>query len=614
MSTTLSDKFRNEISWNGYRSDILKSGLQKYIRRGIIHKALYCAGELDLFKEAPTRGETIRTNFLHRLMIIFLEDVVNLSIFNDIYELIDKLFIERENKNRDKTKEEEWISKVVSLLSLSQKARICSHIRAIFNYKYIPILSSYPSIEMLWKEINQNELFISSFSSKLEFMCNMFRKYLSQKNILCIYYAFQIHLSDEKLQKKVLKSAKPVWFIFEELKNKINEDILTKFINWYKNHLGTVKEGFMCWLVPLLSYLNIIPNGKYPEDEKYDDTWTKNRKFEKIEIDEYVVDRHTRNGHSKNLVEFAVNGAFVSNEANFISPLWKKFYEDGKRFEENQPILGENQIKIIRKKPRIINDVPVKRMKPKINTICEEDKEYDLIVRTQLNTGSSKTDVYFAKDLSGKIVVVKGPYHDRNQIDILVRNTEWKKRNNLQYIPFEIKQMIPNRWLEGIPLGIRNKIDRNQLAWFIVFESILEETQLKTKLHSSKIWPETEVVDWSKVDLHFDYKDKELTEMEHIDYIHALLYRYVRGIPDLADRNFLMVNNHVISIDEEFEFHTVKLQSELKKNKTEYIHNWLQNNYHKLSIQNWIVNDNEYEKERMSIIKNKVSCLELFSN
>ena len=84
MSSKLSDKFRNEVSWNGFGSDVMKSGLQKYIRRGITEKALFCAGELDLFKEALERGETIRTNFLHRLMVIYLEDVANLEIFNDI--------------------------------------------------------------------------------------------------------------------------------------------------------------------------------------------------------------------------------------------------------------------------------------------------------------------------------------------------------------------------------------------------------------------------------------------------------------------------------------------------------------------------------------------------
>jgi hypothetical protein len=63
LNNKLCDKYRNEITWNGYNLDIAKSALQKYIRRGILDKALYFAGELDLFKECENRGEIIRTNF-----------------------------------------------------------------------------------------------------------------------------------------------------------------------------------------------------------------------------------------------------------------------------------------------------------------------------------------------------------------------------------------------------------------------------------------------------------------------------------------------------------------------------------------------------------------------
>jgi hypothetical protein len=100
-STKMSSKFRNEITWNGYRTDIMKSGLQKYIRRGILEKSLYCAGELDLFKDDMDRGETIRTNFLHRLMIIYLEDVENYALFNKVNKLINFIFDEREKKSRN---------------------------------------------------------------------------------------------------------------------------------------------------------------------------------------------------------------------------------------------------------------------------------------------------------------------------------------------------------------------------------------------------------------------------------------------------------------------------------------------------------------------------------
>ncbi len=634
MSTLLSDKFRNEISWNGYTSDILKSGLQKYIRRNQLHKALYCAAELDLFKHSPTRGETIRTNFLHRLMIIYLEDVENLSIFPEIDELFKKIFLEREKQDsRDFQKEEEWISKIVYLLCSSKKARICSHIRSIFYKKYmIPnILSKYPSLQFISQQIHNDESSQSSIS--LEFHCNMFKKYYNEKNILSIYYAFQIDLSQEKLSKKSLSSYKPVFFIFETLINPFNKNHIMKYVYWYKEHLGTMREGFLCWLLPLLSYLEIIPNGTMiSEDEKYESTWDKNRRMEKIEIDEYVIDRHTRKGHSKTMVEFALNGAQVENEANFVNPLWKKFYEDTKRFEEDLPLLGEyNDPKIVtnnnthntmetniiskeEEKKKIFRTRPkVKIFNPHMDKykIPIETDEYQFIVLTQLVTSHSKQDVYFAKDKNNKLVVVKGPYPSLFPIEILQRHTEWKKQNHLPYISFEIKEMIPDRWPEGIAMGIRNSVERTKTAWFIIFDSVIEENQIKIKKHQSKCWPETEVVDWSTIPLHFDYT-QSLTSQEMTDYVHGLLFRYLHGVSDLADRNFLKVKGHIISIDEDIENKNVNLYSELKRNKSEYIQNWLETNYHRLDVLQWPETDSRIKNQRLKEIQNREKCIKLF--
>lgn len=601
QSSVLSDKFRNEISWNGYGSDILKSGLQKYIRRGMTEKALYCAGELDLFKEAPKRGEVIRTNFLHRLMIIYLEDVENLAIFDTIDRLMRLILHERDKSDRSKENEEAWISEVVQHLSLSTKARMCSHIRAVFNPKYQvdELTTTYPSLQPLWKEIEMNKI----SSTNLEFNCKMFKKYLKERHLLSIYYAFQIDLSDEKLPEKCFKSTKPVWFIFQELCTPFNKTFIQKFMDWYKDHIGGMKEGFMCWLVPLLSELSLLPQqgSAGNEEEKYNG-WDTNRNGVLIDIDDFVVDRHTRKGHAKSLVEFASNGAFVENEAEWVNPLWKKFYEDGKRWEEKQPIIGE------------IRAPKKKKVRPTLVTplcVVSEMTEYSFIVRTQLTTSNTKMDVYFAKDCEGKLVVVKGPYKDRVEIDILERNTSWKIKNGIPYLPFQIRQMLPDRWNEGTPLGARNKINRNELSWFIVFDSVIKEEQLRTKMHSSKLWTETEVVDWDLIPLHFDYKTNKYSDEEIADYVHALLFRYVRGISDLADRNFLCFNGHIVSIDEDIENHHVNLYGELRKNKAKFIYDWIETNYEKLELSKWQGNTDR-EMECLKQIQTKETCLKLF--
>lgn len=630
MSSKLSDKFRNEVSWNGFGSDVMKSGLQKYIRRGNIDKALYCAGELDLFKEAAERGETIRTNFLHRLMVIYLEDVANLAIFNTIDKKINETIAERVfSEKRLKVKEEKLISDIVVLLCRSKKARICSHIRAVFNPKYNidSLLSKYPSIKCLWNMIEVNKK-NNGEKEEFEYNCGLFKKYLKEKNILAVYYAFQISMSDVKLKTKCFGKSKPVWFIFKELINPFNQKTIEKFMSWYHLHLDTIKENFLCWLVPLLVELGIVPQGdkvKFDDDE-YCEGWDRNRRGEKFEVDDFVVDRHTRKGAGKSLVEFAVNGAYVENEAEFVNPIWKKFYEDGKRWEDGKEVIGEVEVKEEKclpeeSKNEVVEDKP-KRRRPKVAPQGElkdplsplETEEYQFLVRTQLNTSRNKQDVYFAKDQSGKLVVVKGPYTTLEDITILREHLEWKKANKLPFINFEVKEMIPDRWYEGVPLGIRNKVDRTSKAHFIIFDSVIFEEQLVKKKHSSKIWPETEVVDWDKIPLHFDYKTRELTEQEMIDYVHNLLYRYLFGISDLADRNFLMVSGRVISIDEEIQGKLDVVNIELRKNKCLFIQNWLKDNYEKLNINKWflIKTATRVQLLKFEEITNKEYCLRLF--
>jgi hypothetical protein len=397
MSHLLSDKYRNEITWNGYRSDIMKSGLQKYIRRGNMEKALYCAGELDLFKEAPERGEIIRTNFIHRLIIIYLEDAPNIAILNKISNLIQSLMDLRsaaallmENFKRDTQKEEEKVSELVKLLVLSPKGRICSHVRAIFNpaYHTKELLEKYPSIAKYVEEIKSNkEYMVKNNINELDFNCSMFTKYLKAKSVIAAYYGFQIHNSTEKLKEKYHNSSKPVYYIFKKLNETINPFVNTQLISnceyFYKEQIGQMKEGFLSWLVPLLHHIGLIPYGEIPSIDKYAITdgaapWDKNRAQEKIEIDDYVEDKHTKKGRNKGILEFALQGAKVTNEATYINPVWKRFYEDSKRFEEGIAILGENYTdnntfvneSITIKVP--INELKVKR-KPRIGIIPKKE-------------------------------------------------------------------------------------------------------------------------------------------------------------------------------------------------------------------------------------------------
>ena len=630
-SSQLSTTFRHQISWNGYSLDLVKSGLQKYIRRGETEKALYCAGEIDLFKTAEKEGETVRTNLLNRFLVIYMEDVENLSILNRVHTLTNHLYEERKKSEKRSTADEErWISELVILLCHSTKARICSHIRAIFNptYHTSALMTGYPSIRVLWEEIAKNEEErVAKSQQKLAYHSNRFAHYLQKKHILAVYYAFQIAQSEEMLEKRILGSATPVWFLFNLLSQVSSVAAIT--MSWYKNHLKGMKEGFMCWLVPLLSYLEYLPKGNVPHvDVAYPMNWDRNRAGDVLVMDDYVVDRHTKMGRSKTLIDFAMFGAHVENEAEYVNPLWKAFYNDGKRWEEGKPVLGELLSEATSSEATLSeatsSEATLSEVVQEEHDFEEERKNppnetaaYDFIVRTQISTSNSKMDVYLATDTTTKkLVIVKGPYQSRKEITILKGVTEWKKAHHLPFVPFIVRSLLPDRWPEGVALGARNRISRADPAYFFVFDCVISKEEIKTKMHSSKVWPLTEVIDWKQIPLHFDYEKRLLTNQEWKDYVHALLFRYVVGISDLADRNFLMRNGRVISIDEDIEGHDVHLYSELKKNKAAAVCTWINIHYDELGVMNWKVKDeyNEGERQRLACIQDKNKCLSLFQS
>jgi hypothetical protein len=529
-------------------------------------------------------------------------------------------------EKRSTADEERWMSELVVLLCQSTKARICSHIRAIFNptYHTSAMMAAYPSIRVLWDEIAKNEAErVEKSQQKLVYHSNRFAHYLQKKNILSVYYAFQIAQSEEVLEKRILGSVKPVWFLFNLLSQV--SPVTTITMSWYKNHLKGMKEEFMCWLVPLLSYLDYLPKGTIPLVENaYPMNWDDNRAGKVLVMDDYVVDRHTKMGRSKSLIEFAMIGAHVENEAEYVEPMWKAFYNDGKRFEEGIPVLGDGTGALSATTTAlsaessateavsndVVYDVEEERKNPPNETAA-----YDFIVRTQISTSNSKMDVYLATDTTTKkLVIVKGPYQSRKEITILEGVTEWKKAHHLPFVPFIVRSLLPDRWPEGVALGARNRVSRSDPAYFFVFDCVISKEEIQTKMHSSKVWPLTEVIDWKKIPLHFDYEARLLTNQEWKDYVHALLFRYVVGISDLADRNFLMRNGRVISIDEDIEGHEVHLYKELKKNKAAAVCIWVKTHYDELGVMNWKVKDdyNEGEKLRLACIQDKNKCLSLF--
>ena len=124
----------SSISYYGYKLDILKSALQKYLRRREEKKMLWCLGEIYLFHVfAKTQQEKrcargVITNLLNRIIIMLDEELLFAEW--DRY-LICRSLIER----FEKSKREDFMTliKLCKLLCSSKLLRLNSDIRGYFD-------------------------------------------------------------------------------------------------------------------------------------------------------------------------------------------------------------------------------------------------------------------------------------------------------------------------------------------------------------------------------------------------------------------------------------------------------------------------------------------------
>jgi hypothetical protein len=123
----------------------------------------------------------------------------------------------------------------------------------------------------------------------------------------------------------------------------------------------------------------------------------------------------------------------------------------------------------------------------------------------------------------------------------------------LPSLSYKILYLIPDRFGDT-PLGLRNRIDRSRPHPFIVCDALFDEEQIPARIHSSKLWPPTELVDFDQITSfsHFDFKKMKKDDYKmHLILVKTLLFRYVFGLGDIAPRNFIVKGDQFYSIDED---------------------------------------------------------------
>lgn len=218
----------------------------------------------------------------------------------------------------------------------------------------------------------------------------------------------------------------------------------------------------------------------------------------------------------------------------------------------------------------------------------EYESEYaTFILRVQLVCGNSKTDTYYAQK-DGRILFVKGPVEEVED-----KAEEDKKHLGLPCVNTWVEWLIPDLFtdFQKNPLGRRHTrfVDCSKPQPFLISEVLFDyklPEEIPWKMHSSTVWPETRVVDFSKVGGMSHLTVHHLSDSNLLrEFVLTIFYRYVYGMGDLATRNFIVRGDHIYSVDEDvvdrnFDLHNnlrrhpaihAKINEEVETNREWYI-------------------------------------------
>lgn len=330
--STIKNEFANEIQMihsrvkglrasttlHGLSMDVLKSALQKYARRGEFKKGIRCLLDAESYAFAfdPSAGTTsantaikaIRTNIMNRLVIIALEDCMDPSILQAVYEVSRKW---NDSRNTDT-----GMTEIVWLYKLLCKAG---------KGRYISVVKLYINAASKTPEFRQKyNLDYTHVADPLA----VFQSLLQIGDIRCVQYLKDIQPGD------AWSCAKNACSSYESALSAINvlHKLDKSFNNKHAEHSYILYHAMFLALHPE----RVRPSGDVGKPMSADRLIEVYRKhlssISDIQIDDYVLDMHTKKGAgglARDAMHFALEGAKIENvNADLVTPDEIKKYND----------------------------------------------------------------------------------------------------------------------------------------------------------------------------------------------------------------------------------------------------------------------------------------------
>jgi len=341
----------SSLSYYGHKLDILKSGLQKYLRRREEEKMLWCLGEIYLFKvyanseqeKRATRG--IITNLINRIIVMLDEELlfIEWDKYLIIYNLIEKF--EKEERN-------DFVSliKICKILCNSRLLRRNSDINAYFNFGMRKADGKKP--EILEEREEGEDVDNWHFRN--------FKAYFEKGDRNCFYWMYKIYIARREGDKRRFKRKENIYMVWEFLlKIGFGNPLLTKCLNYrlkeFFNKSKKERGIFLTSAIDLCLEKNNITWSadalKNEPDVNVEDVRNLFQNRKKLVFDSYVIDMHTSLGRKmgKNAINFMEEGSFVKDEdQEFLEKEWRETYNNGK-LESYAKKLAEKKAKAMKK-------------------------------------------------------------------------------------------------------------------------------------------------------------------------------------------------------------------------------------------------------------------------
>ena len=329
-------------SFNGYKLDILKSAVQKYLRRREFHKMVWCVGEIYLFQvyaESDTEKRATKgiiSNLINRLIIMLDEEMLFAEC--EKYLLVRRYMEDFEKSNRENF---ECLFKICDIMCGARMIRRNSDIRGYWSHR-------------------NKALKIDDGDGTDKYYFKKFKENFEENKSECFIWMFKIFYKGAEGEVVRYRRKENIYMIWEYLFSRRNikeNDLLRRCLEYrlkefYKKNRGE-RFIFLTAAIDIAMYKGKdvkndwfdnskrvkfdINNLVKAEDDKFADVNITESVYEnwgKMEIDDYAIDMHTSAGRKmgKNKVDFIASGAVVVDEdEEYFVKEWRDCYNYAKK-------------------------------------------------------------------------------------------------------------------------------------------------------------------------------------------------------------------------------------------------------------------------------------------